>query len=207
MSVSTKAQLRMLCLGDSYTIGEAVEEFERFPNQTADLLRDRGFAFDKPRIIATTGWTTDELNKAVDDANVVDTYDVVTLLIGVNNQYRGRDLENYKDEFNLLLQRALQFAGQNPDRVFVLSIPDWGVTPFAADRDREKIAKEIDAFNEANETLTRRAGVKYIDITPVSRNAQVDPTLVASDGLHPSGKMYGLWAAMLAPLVAQALGR
>lgn len=208
MTVSTNAQpLRMLCLGDSYTIGEAVEENERFPNQTADLLRDRGFNFEKPRIIATTGWTTDELNKAIDDANIVDTFDVVTLLIGVNNQYRGRDLDNYKDEFNLLLQRALQFAGQNSDRVFVLSIPDWGVTPFAADRDREKISKEINAFNEANETLTRRAGVKYIDITPVSRNAQVDPTLVASDGLHPSGKMYGIWAAMLAPFVAQALER
>jgi lysophospholipase L1-like esterase len=208
MTVSANAQpLRILCLGDSYTIGEAVEEVERFPNQTADLLRDRGFDFEKPRIIATTGWTTDELNKAIDEANISETYDVVTLLIGVNNQYRGRDLENYKDEFNLLLQRALQFAGQNPDRVFVLSIPDWGVTPFAADRDREKISKEIDLFNEANEMLTRRAGVIYIDITPVSRNAQADPTLVASDGLHPSGKMYGIWAAMLAPFVAQALER
>ena len=208
MSVSTNAQpLRMLCLGDSYTIGEAVEDFERFPHQAVDLLRDRGFNFDKPRIIATTGWTTDELNKAIDEANIVETYDVVTLLIGVNNQYRGRDLDNYKDEFNLLLQRALLFAGQNPDRVFVLSIPDWGVTPFAATRDAGQIAKEIDAFNEAAEALTRRAGVKYIDITPVSRNAQADPTMLASDGLHPSGKMYGIWAAMLAPFVAQALER
>ena len=108
MNVSTKAQpLRMLCLGDSYTIGEAVDETERFPNQAADLLRDRGFHFDKPKIIATTGWTTDELHKAIDEANILETYDVATLLIGVNNQYRGRDLDNYKDEFNLLLQRAL----------------------------------------------------------------------------------------------------
>lgn len=205
MTQTSAQPLRMLCLGDSYTIGEAVNENERFPSQAADLLRDRGFHFEQPLIIATTGWTTDELNKAIDDANIQETYDVVTLLIGVNNQYRGRDLDNYKDEFNLLLQRALQFANQNPDRVFVLSIPDWGVTPFAHDRDRNQIAKEIDAFNEANEALSKRAGVHYIDITPVSRNAIADNALVASDGLHPSGKMYGIWAAMLAPTVAKAL--
>jgi lysophospholipase L1-like esterase len=204
----TNAQpLRMLCLGDSYTIGEAVDEAERFPNQTADLLRDRSFNVDRLRIIATTGWTTDELQKAIDEANVSETYDVVTLLIGVNNQYRGRDIENYKVEFTGLLQQALQFANGKPDRVFVLSIPDWSVTPFAKDRDGSKIAEEIDAFNAVNRELSRQAGVHYLDITPVSRGAVSDNALVASDGLHPSGKMYGLWAAMLAPMVAQALKR
>lgn len=207
-TMTTQAQpLRMLCLGDSYTIGEAVDENERFPNQAADLLRDRGFNFDTPRLIATTGWTTDELQKAIDDANITETYDAVTLLIGVNNQYRGRDLDNYKDEFSRLLQQSIKFAGNRADRVFVLSIPDWGVTPFAHDRDRNQIAKEIDTFNEANEILSKQAGVHYIDITPVSRNAQVDNALVASDGLHPSGKMYGIWAAMLAPIVAKAMER
>src|SRR5689334_3890933 len=118
--------LRMLCLGDSYTIGEAVSEHERFPNQTADLLRDRRFDIANPRIIATTGWTTDELQHAINEANITNSYDVVTLLIGVNNQYRGREIENYKEEFTKLLQQAIQFAGNREERVFVLSIPDWG---------------------------------------------------------------------------------
>lgn len=207
MTSSQPQSLNMLCLGDSYTIGEAVNEHERFPNQTADLLRDRHFNFNAPRIIATTGWTTDELQKAIDDSNIDETYDIVTLLIGVNNQYRGRDIENYKIEFDRLLQQAITFAGKRADRIFVLSIPDWGVTPFAQDRDRSQIAIEIDAFNKANKEIAQQAGVYYLDITPVSRNAMVDNALVAGDGLHPSGKMYGLWAAMLAPMIAQALER
>ena len=197
--------MRMLCLGDSYTIGEAVDEAERFPHQAVDLLRDRGYNIAKPRIIATTGWTTDELQRAIDTAAINEAYDLVTLLIGVNNQYRGRDIENYKSEFEKLLHQAVQFAGGRTDRVFVLSIPDWGVTPFAQDRDRTKIGEEIDLFNAANKSLSQQAGVHYLDITPVSRNAMVDNALVASDGLHPSGKMYGLWAAMLAPVMVQAL--
>ncbi|MEO8381897.1 MAG: SGNH/GDSL hydrolase family protein [Acidobacteriota bacterium] len=182
---------RYLALGDSYTIGESVAEAERFPNQ---LARQLGIA--EPRIIAKTGWTTDELNAAIDAANVTGTYDLVTLLIGVNNQYRGRDAEEYRREFAALLQRAISFAGGDAGKVIVVSIPDWGVTPFAEGRDRAKIGSEIDQFNAINREETRRAGARYADITPISRRA--DPSLVAPDGLHPSGKQYGEWAKVVA---------
>ena len=133
-----------LALGDSYTIGEQVAFAENFPNQTVLQLRKAGFTFSAAEIIAKTGWTTDELDAAIDVANILKQYDIVSLLIGVNNQYRGRSVNNFKIEFEHLLQRAIQFAGNKPHRIFVLSIPDWGVTPFADGRDRKQIADEID---------------------------------------------------------------
>jgi lysophospholipase L1-like esterase len=195
------AHFSMLCLGDSYTIGEKVTPGKRFPNQTIDLLREKNIFFDPPKIIATTGWTTDELMNAISKEALVDTYDIVTLLIGVNNQYRGRSLQEYRQQFNALLDLAIRFAGNKPSHVIVLSIPDWGVTPFAADRNRKKISDEISQFNTANKDESDLRQVHYIDITPVSRKAESDLSLLAEDGLHPSGKMYAAWANQLAPVI------
>ena len=201
---STIKTYSILSLGDSYTIGESVTEEERFPNQTIALLMKDGINFSSPKIIATTGWTTDELQNAIDKENISTTYDAVTLLIGVNNQYRSRSIDEYREQFVELLNQAITFAAKNKNHVFVLSIPDWGVTPYADGRDRTKIAQEIDAFNTVNKEESLKAGVHYIDITPISRNAATDLSLVANDGLHPSGKMYAQWAAQLSPVIKTA---
>ncbi len=200
------ASKRILALGDSYTIGEAVSAPERWPNQLADLLRQAGIETGDPQIIAKTGWTTDELASAIDTARPMGPYALVTLLVGVNNQYRGREAEEYRREFVALLQRAVRFAGDDPLRVIVVSIPDWGVTPFAGERDRAKIAAEIDLFNHINREETVRVGARYVDVTPISRVAATDRTLLADDGLHPSGTMYRQWAALVFPQARAALG-
>ena len=197
--------MRFLALGDSYTIGEFVSPAERWPVQLAAWLRREGFALDDPLIIATTGWTTDELLAAIDRAAPRGPFEMVSLLIGVNNQYRGRDVEEYRVQFAALLARALAFAGGQPQRVLVLSIPDWGVTPFARGRDRTAISRAIDAFNTVNRAAAEQAGTPYIDIVPVSRQAALDPTLIAGDGLHPSGKMYTEWARLALPAARVAL--
>jgi len=189
---SSAPHTRYLALGDSYTIGESVPESERYPVQLARELK-----MGEPEIIAKTGWTTDELNAAIDKANPHGPYDLVTLLIGVNNQYRGRGADEYRTQFVALLQRAIGFAGGKTKNVVVVSIPDWGVTPFAKGRDRAKIAREIDQFNAINREETLRAGARYVDITPESRQAANDTALVAGDGLHPSGKMYSEWTRMI----------
>ncbi|HYI08435.1 MAG TPA: SGNH/GDSL hydrolase family protein [Thermoanaerobaculia bacterium] len=191
---------RYLALGDSYTIGESVPPAERFPHQ---LARELGIA--DPQIIAKTGWTTDELNAAIDAAQPQGPYDLVTLLIGVNNQYRGRDAEQYRGEFAALLQRAIGFAGGDAKKVVVVSIPDWGVTPFAEGRDRAKIASELDRYNAINREEAGRAGARYVDITPVSRRG--DAALVAEDGLHPSGGQYGEWVRLIVPEARAAVGK
>ncbi|HEY0272169.1 MAG TPA: SGNH/GDSL hydrolase family protein [Chitinophaga sp.] len=183
-----------LALGDSYTIGEMVAEDQRFPVQTAALLQAQGILMAPPCIIARTGWTTDELADGIRAAAITGTFDLVTLLIGVNNQYRGRPVENYEPEFKALLEQAIAFAGGRPGRVIVLSIPDWGATPFAAGRDTGKIAREIDAYNAAGRRITAALGAHYTDITPGTRKAATDASLVTTDGLHPSGKEYRLWA-------------
>lgn len=188
---------RFLALGDSYTIGEAVAENERWPMQFISILEQCGVVFETPEIIAKTGWTTDELLLAINTSNPKGPYDLVSLLIGVNNQYRGYGLEAYKIEFELLLNRAIFFAGGDESRVIVISIPDWGATPFAADRDRDKIATEIDAFNEENKTIAFSYGVDYIDITPHSRTARNNQSLTASDNLHPSHFVYTYWAKLI----------
>jgi lysophospholipase L1-like esterase len=186
-----------LALGDSYTISESVPVSENFPNQTVQLLQKAGHDFESPEIIAKTGWTTDELQDAIQRHPFHAPYDFVTLLIGVNNQYRGRSVEEYKPEFESLLLQAIQFAGNNPDHVIVLSIPDWGATPFAVDRNRNQIASEIDAFNAANKNICKKYNVQYMDITPGTREAAHDRSLIAADGLHPSGKEYSRWAEKL----------
>jgi lysophospholipase L1-like esterase len=197
----------MLALGDSYTIGEAVSVEERWPMRLAAMLRARGVQVADPAIVATTGWTTDELSRGIDSANPRRTFDIVTLLIGVNDHYRGRASDEYRQQFRSLLARAVGFAGGHSARVVVLSIPDWGVTPFAAGRDRARIAAEIDAFNAINRDEAKTAGARYVDVTPISRRAGAEPALLAPDGLHPSGTMYAEWAAEALPVVWGMLGR
>lgn len=207
ISTANHSPITFLALGDSYTIGEGVQPRERWPNQLADQLRKEGIDIADPRIIATTGWTTDELTAGIQRANITDTYGIVTLLIGVNNQYRGRDIEEYRLEFRGLLQQAIHFAGENPQRVLVLSIPDWGVTPFAASRDATQISQEIAEFNAVNKAESESAGVAYVDITPISQQAKGDKSLLAADELHPSGKMYQQWIELAAPIVMDLLSR
>lgn len=201
MRQNIQKQYHYLALGDSYTIGEKVKSPENFPNQVFAELKDK-INIEAPRIIATTGWTTDELEAGIADANkkeaLLSNYDFVTLLIGVNNQYRGRDVENYKTEFEELVKKAIQFAGNRNERVIVLSIPDWSVTPFAKGRDREKISEEIDMYNRANQKIAERYNIYYINITPWTKEAANDPSLLSEDGLHPSGKEYHRWAKKIA---------
>ena len=200
-------ELRYLALGDSYTIGEAVDEAGRWPMQLARLLRREGILVGDPRIIATTGWTTDELDAAITAAEPLGGHDFVSLLIGVNNQYRGRDVEGYRTQFAALLWRAIGFAGNRPERVLVLSIPDWGVTPFAAQsgRDVAQIARELDAYNAAARTVCSLRDVAFVDITPVSRARGAEPAMLADDGLHPSAAMYTEWARLAFPVAHHLL--
>ena len=201
-----------LALGDSYTIGEQVPFAENFPNQTVQLLRRSGFAFHAAEIIAKTGWTTDELNNAIENTTTLETYDVVSLLIGVNNQYRGRSATEFKIEFEHLLQLAIQFADNKPYRVFVLSIPDWGVTPFAEARrpdgqgkDRKQVADEIDAYNYICETSAKQFLANFINITVSQRQNGNKKEFLAADGLHPSGIEYKKWAAKLVDAILKEL--
>ena len=199
---STPTYKTYLALGDSYTIGQSVNEQERFPAQAVSLLKKDSIYFNAPEYIAVTGWTTRNLINAINATPPTKpVYDFVTLLIGVNNQYQGRSQTEYTAEFTELLNKAILFAGNRPEKVAVLSIPDWGVTPFANGRDRNEIAKQIDAFNAINKQVTLSKAVKYIDITPSSRMAVTDASLVAGDGLHPSGKEYQKWAGLLAPVI------
>lgn len=189
-----------LALGDSYTIGEGVPEAGRWPVQLAALLHARGIALDAPRIIATTGWTTDELDAGIDAANAADPiptdHALVSLLIGVNNQYRGRPLAEYEVQFAGLLERAIEFAAGEASRVIVLAIPDWGVTPFAiqSGRDRAQIAAQIDAFNASARRVADSRGARFVDTAPTSRERGGEVAMLADDGLHPSAALYAMWA-------------
>jgi lysophospholipase L1-like esterase len=196
---------RFLALGDSYTIGDSVVESERWPNQLVSQLRAEQLDLDLPTIIAQTGWTSGELITEINAAKPIGRFDLVSLLIGVNNQYRGLDQEQYLKELDHLLDMAIQFVGGNPICVVVLSIPDWSVTPFAADRDRIAISKEIDHFNQGKRERTLRHGCQFIDVSQLSRNASQDASLLADDGLHPSGKMYATWCEKVLPAARRAL--
>lgn len=194
-----------LALGDSYTIGEQVLLSESFPYQTVQLLRKKGIEISAPEIIAKTGWTTDELYAALEQTEFLKSYDFVSLLIGVNNQYRGRTADQYRIEFEALLKQALVFAGNNAHRVFVLSIPDWGITPFAITRDTKQIAKEIDEYNGAGKEITEQYNCTFIDITEGQKAEGNNAEMLAEDGLHPSGKEYAKWAAKLAGAIKKAI--
>jgi lysophospholipase L1-like esterase len=199
--------LSYLALGDSYTIGEGVAADARWTHQLAAALRAEGIALHDPRTIARTGWTTDELDAAIDAEAPASNYGLVTLLIGVNNQYRGRDLDNYAAEFERLLARAIGFAGGRPECVVVLSIPDWGATRFGAGsgRDLACVSAELDAYNAAARMVCDRLGAAFVDITPLSREHGDDEAMLAADGLHPSAAMYARWARLALPAVHAAL--
>lgn len=203
MTQNSTAQktLSFLALGDSYTIGESVPVYQSFPYQTVQLLRKKGMAVHAAEIVAKTGWTTDELMAGIDKTVFEKNYDIVTLLIGVNNQYRGKSADAYAIEFEALLNKAIAFVAGNKKQVYVLSIPDWGATPFAEGRDRKKIASEIDVFNSINKKITEARGVKYISITEGTREVPSNPKLVAKDGLHPSGDDYARWAEKLSTAI------
>lgn len=207
MNPTLPGEYDVLSLGDSYTIGESVEEKHRWPIQLVAELQERGVQWNQPRIIAKTGWTTDELQSAIDESPFIGrTYGWVTLLIGVNNQYRGLDAEIFRTDFRELLQYAIERANNRPRRVLVLSIPDWGVTPFARGRDTKKIAAEIDMFNRIKSEETLAQNAHFIDITDISRDAAEYPSKwLASDELHPSGAMYWRWAQRAADVVLQEI--
>jgi lysophospholipase L1-like esterase len=195
---------RHLALGDSYTIGEAVAAAERWPAVLAQRLRQAGVDVGEPQIVAVTGWTTDELAQGMDAAALLPAHDLVTLQIGVNNQYRGRGLDEYAVQFGALLERAIALAGGRAGRVLVVSIPDWGVTRFAREqrRDPARIAGELDDFNACARDLAASRGVRFVDITPISRR---HPDMVAADGLHPSAEQYALWVEAILPIAREAL--
>lgn len=201
--------LSYLALGDSYTIGEGVAESERWPLQLASTLRSQHIALADPRIIATTGWTTDELSAAIDTAQPLGKFDFVSLLIGVNNQYRGLAVDNYRKEFAAMLERAIGLAGGRVDRVMVLSIPDWGVTRFGrgSGRDVEQIAREIDAYNTTAHAICNARGVAFVDITAASRQHGAEATMLVADGLHPSSSMYALWTQAASPVARRLLAQ
>ncbi|MDB5151423.1 MAG: GDSL-like Lipase/Acylhydrolase [Mucilaginibacter sp.] len=197
--------LNYLALGDSYTIGEAVPAPQSFPYLLATELTIQKHPVTVPKIIATTGWTTDELISAISGSGITDKkFDIVTLLIGVNDQYQHLSQDNYCVKFQQVLNTAINFAGGNKNCVFVLSIPDWGVTPFGAGQD-SIIGPQIDQFNAINKQISTAAGVNYLDITGISRQAATDGDMIAADGLHPSVKMYLKWVGQLSPLVLQSL--
>jgi lysophospholipase L1-like esterase len=187
-----------LALGDSYTIGEGVLLSENFPYQSVSQLRKEGYDFAGPEIIAKTGWTADELDSAIKDHKFLSKYDYVSLLIGVNNQYRGRNIIEYKEQMERLLKKSIELASGKAGHVFVLSIPDYAYTPFGQALNAEKISREITAYNALNKVLSLQFKVQYIEITQSTRKAKTNSKLVAGDGLHPSAKEYVKWAKKLA---------
>jgi lysophospholipase L1-like esterase len=195
-----------LALGDSYTIGEQVKINESFPYQTVYNLRNRGVAIAAPEIVATSGFTADELSSAIDKVTLPDQYDVVSLLIGVNNQYRGISLEEFSIEFENLLQKAIQFAAGKSGAVFVLSIPDWGITPYAKEKDTKKISAEIDSYNQVCEYIALKYKTHFLEITASQREDGYKEDFLAPDQLHPSGKEYSKWAFVLTKKILSVIG-
>jgi lysophospholipase L1-like esterase len=197
---------RFLALGDSYTIGEGVDAGERWPAQLARAVRARGIALADPEIVATTGWTTDELSAGIARAAPTPPFDLVSLLVGVNDQYRGRDVNEYREGLLPLLRDGERFAGGESWRVAVLSIPDWSATPFAErdPRGRAAIAADIDQFNEVARAEAAESGMVWVDVTPISRRAALEPALLAADKLHPSGAMYAEWVQSILPVALAA---
>jgi len=190
-----------IALGDSYTIGESVSKKDRWPVQLVDSINKTSSKINSLKIIAKTGWTTTELLEGIENDTLEISYDWASLMIGVNNQYRGLNINNFKNEFDILLRKAISFCGGKKKRVFVLSIPDWGVTPFASSRNYIKIKKEIDAFNEVIKKVCMESNIRYFDITEISREASYNRTLIADDGLHPSRLMYKKWIKIIIPYI------
>lgn len=199
--------MRMLALGDSYTIGTGTSPTDRWPVQLGVLLDNGGFEIGPPEIIAANGWTTVDLLIAISAAALKPSYDLVTLLVGVNDQFDQLGAHRYREGFASLLQIAIELTSGQAEHVIVLSIPDYSLTPFAQSKDTEAIRSEIAAFNKINHQLSIEAAVQYLDITSISRQAAQDPSWLAEDGLHPSGKMYTLWAQLILPVAEEILKR
>jgi lysophospholipase L1-like esterase len=195
-TVNPAEPIRYLALGDSYTIGESVPSADNFPAQLFQALRDKNTPVSSYKIIARTGWTTTNLKAAIETSGLKDTFNLVSLLIGVNNQYQGKSIIEYKSEFIELANRAIQFAGGKKERVFIVSIPDYGYTPFGKNN-QASISAQITAFNAVNKQVSDSLGLKYYNITPISQRGLAEPDLVAGDGLHPSAKMYKEWVELI----------
>jgi lysophospholipase L1-like esterase len=200
-----KEPIRYLALGDSYTIGTAINPENSYPYQLADTLRMMGISVDTTQIIATNGWTTTDLKNGIQEADPSSGFDMVSLLIGVNNQYQGKEIELYKAEFRELLEQAIGFAGGKADRVIVISIPNYGVTPFAASRNPEKIGTELIEYDRIAKEISGEYDIPFINITPISELATDDLSLLASDELHPSAKMYSMWIGEILPTVTKII--
>ena len=194
---------KFLALGDSYTIGQSVEINERWPVQFLKELKTSTSAIDTLQIIAQTGWRVDQLNEAMNNSDLEAPYGLVSLLIGVNNQYQGQKANSFKPEFIEILERSLKLVDNRKERLFVVSIPDWGASPYGATLNRTQIAKEIDEFNSVLKEESEKRGIRYFNITTISRRALTDNSLIASDGLHPSGKMYKLWVDKMIPVISK----
>ena len=194
---------KFLALGDSYTIGQSVETNERWPVQFLKELKTSTSAIDTLQIIAQTGWRVDQLNEAMNNSDLEAPYGLVSLLIGVNNQYQGQKANSFKPEFIEILERSLKLVDNRKERLFVVSIPDWGASPYGATLNRTQISKEIDEFNSVLKEESEKRGIRYFNITTISRRALTDNSLIASDRLHPSGKMYKLWVDKIIPVISK----
>ncbi len=197
----SKHHYTYLALGDSYTIGESVPLHESFPYQAVQLLRKAGYHFQAPEIIAKTGWTSAELAAQLLHTKLNESYDFITLLVGVNNQYRGLSIDEFKTDLAFLVLKAIHLSGERADQVILISIPDWGLTPYASKKDFKKIGEEIDAYNAICESVAKQFQTKFINITEDTRKAQNDLTLLADDHLHYSGKEHLIWAEKVAAMI------
>ena len=194
---------KFLALGDSYTIGASVAVNERWPVQFLNELKLYTSAIDTLQIIATSGWRVDQLKNGMNNSNLEPPYGLISLLIGVNNQFQGQNANGFRPEFIEILEKSLKLVNNRKERFFVISIPDWGASPFGSGFDRTKVSKEIDEFNSVLKEESEKRGVRYFNITDISRRALTDRTLIASDGLHPSGKMYKLWVDKMIPEISK----
>jgi lysophospholipase L1-like esterase len=201
----TVEPVSFLALGDSYTRGEGVDADRSWPVALAQALTGSGLPVSNPRVVAETGWTTEDLARAMDQTIPDRTFDLVSLLIGVNDQYQGRQPSHFETSFLRVLDRTVGLAGNDPGRVMVLSIPDWGVTPHAEGKDREEIGRQIEEFNEVKMGRSRAVGANFIDLTQISREEGGRPQFLSADGLHPSGAMYSLWVDLLLPVALRIL--
>ncbi len=197
--------IKYLALGDSYTIGESVPDSLRWPVQLADSLQKEEIQVSDLNIIAKTGWTTAELQEGIANNPPSPPYNLVSLLIGVNNQYRGYDIEIYRTEFRELIEQAIGFAGGDSTKVFTVSIPNYGVTPFGQTRGEDRIRQELLMYDAIAKEISGEYGIPFVNITPISEDAKEDSSLIADDELHPSGKMYSLWVQEMLPTVLSLL--
>jgi len=188
-----------LALGDNYTVGESVLQNQSWPFQLTKVLSEKNIKISSPRIIAKTGWNSSELKIGINNSSLDFPYDWVSLLIGVNDQYQGRNIEEFKEQFEVLLAEAISFSGNKKERVFAVSIPDWAVMPFAKELNREQISKEIDDFNQVIYEVCSFENIHFIDITSISRSVKDNPSFIAKDSLHPSGTQYSRWIKQMIP--------